>query len=187
MIKLGITGSLSSGKSTAAKIISKKKYPLFNADDAVAKLYKKKIIIKKIKKKFGLKTNNLKKELKRIIIKNKNNLKRLEHIIHPQVRKEMKFFVKKNKSSKITIFEIPLLIESKLERFFDLTMFIKADKSRRLKRFLKKGGNKKIFFYLDKNQLKQSKKSILCDHIIVNNKSFSVLKKNINNIIEKYE
>jgi|TARA_B110000211_G_scaffold10218_1_gene10797 dephospho-CoA kinase len=187
MIKIGITGSLSSGKSSAAKIMCKKKYPLFNADKTVSELYKKKTIIDKIKKKFGFKSNNLKKELRKILVNNKNNLKKLEYIIHPLVRKEMKYFYKKNKSRKIVISEIPLLIESKLQNFFDVTIFIKASKSNRLKRFLKKGGNKKIFLYLEKCQLRQSKKEKFCDYIVVNNKPFSILKKNINNIIEKYE
>ena len=35
MIKIGVTGSLASGKSTVAKFISRGKYPLFNADDIV--------------------------------------------------------------------------------------------------------------------------------------------------------
>ena len=39
MIKVGITGSLASGKSTASKILSARKGPLFSADDIVKKLY----------------------------------------------------------------------------------------------------------------------------------------------------
>ena len=39
MIKIGITGSLASGKTTASKIISNKKGPLFSADEIVKKLY----------------------------------------------------------------------------------------------------------------------------------------------------
>ncbi len=42
MIKIGITGSLSSGKSAVAKLMSRNKYPLFDADKAVVGLYKKK-------------------------------------------------------------------------------------------------------------------------------------------------
>ena len=42
MIKIGITGSIASGKTTASKIISFRKGPLFNADDYVRKLYKTK-------------------------------------------------------------------------------------------------------------------------------------------------
>ena len=40
MIKIGITGSIASGKTTASKILSHKKGPLFNADKEVKKFYK---------------------------------------------------------------------------------------------------------------------------------------------------
>ena len=53
MRKIGITGSLSSGKTTASKILSFKKGPLFSADEAVKKLYKsnsfKKVLYQKLK------------------------------------------------------------------------------------------------------------------------------------------
>ena len=39
MIKIGITGSLASGKTTASRILSAKRGPLFSADDAVKELY----------------------------------------------------------------------------------------------------------------------------------------------------
>ena len=41
MIKIGITGSLASGKSTVAKLISRNRYPIFSADEVVKALYKK--------------------------------------------------------------------------------------------------------------------------------------------------
>jgi len=55
MIKIGITGSLSSGKSAVARLMSRNKYPLFDADKAVVGLYKKRDFINKIKKKFNFK------------------------------------------------------------------------------------------------------------------------------------
>ena len=42
MIKIGITGSLASGKTTASRILSHKRGPLFSADTEVQKLYKSK-------------------------------------------------------------------------------------------------------------------------------------------------
>ena len=42
MIKIGITGSLASGKTTASKLLSSKNRPLFSADEAVSNLYKNK-------------------------------------------------------------------------------------------------------------------------------------------------
>ena len=53
MIKIGITGSIASGKSTAAKLISGKKYPFFSADKTVKNLYRDRIFMKKIKKEFN--------------------------------------------------------------------------------------------------------------------------------------
>ena len=52
MIKIGITGSLASGKSTVAKMISSGKYPLYNADRAVKKIYQTNIFQAKVSKKF---------------------------------------------------------------------------------------------------------------------------------------
>ena len=42
MIKIGITGSIASGKTTASKILSFKRGPLFSADKVVKKLYQNK-------------------------------------------------------------------------------------------------------------------------------------------------
>ena len=38
-------------------------------------------------------------------------------------------FLKKNKNKKLSFFEIPLLVESKLNRYFDIIVFIKAKES----------------------------------------------------------
>ena len=131
MINIGITGTLSSGKSTVAKLISGGKYPLFSADKSVKNLYTKKFFIKKIKKKFNIKnTKGVKQRIKSIIKNDKKKLKELELIVHPLVRKEMRVFLKKK--GKIKIFEIPLLIESKLNKHFDLIVNIAAQKKLRL-------------------------------------------------------
>ncbi len=98
MIKIGITGSLASGKSTVAKLISRNRYPIFSADEVVKALYKKRDFTNKVKKKFNFKnTKNLKKKIKNQIKIDKRALKELELIIHPLVRREMKDFMKKKK------------------------------------------------------------------------------------------
>jgi len=186
MIKIGITGSLASGKSTVAKLMSRKKYAIFSADNTVKNLYKKKIFISKVKKKFNFKnTRNLKNKIKNLIKKDKKTLKKLERILHPLVRREMREFIKKKKKSKITIFEIPLLIESKLTRYFDFIVFVGAKKNIRLRRYIAKGGNKKIFTILEKRQNKPSKKIKISDHVIYNNKSIKNLKRNIKMVLNK--
>ena len=187
MIKIGITGSLASGKTTASKILANRKGPLFSADAAVKELYKSKSFKALISKKFSIKNNiQIKKSLKKIILRNDKNLKKLEKIIHPLVRKKMKTFTLKNRNKKLLFYEIPLLIESKLMKYFDVIIFIRAKRYLRLKRFKSKKGNVKLFSFLDKHQLKDTKKIKLCDHVVVNNKSLTVLKKNLLNIMNLY-
>ena len=107
MIKIGITGSLASGKTTASKILSANKGPLFVADQEVKKLYKKKSFKNLISKKFNIdERKNIKSFLKKIITKDISNLTKLEQIIHPLVRKEMRKFIKKYKNKKLLFFEI---------------------------------------------------------------------------------
>ena len=187
-MKIVVTGSISSGKSTAVKFLSKGRYPIYSADNEVSKLYRKASFIKLIANLFKInKRNNLKKELKRLIIEEKINLDKLEKIIHPLIRKKMKRFSTKNKSKKFLIYEIPLLVEKNLKRHFDTAIFIGSSRKNRLKRYRKKGGSRKVFDFLDKRQLPQKKKIKFCNHVIVNNSSLNVLKKKILNIMSKYE
>ena len=186
MTVIGITGSLASGKSTVAQLIAKKKYSLFNADKVVSALYKNSKFISLIIKKFKLSNKKeIKNQVKLRIIKNKKKLEMLEAIIHPLVRKEMNNFLKiKNK---ILVLELPLLIESKLNNYFDKIIFVDARKKLRLKRYLKRNNDKKTFEILNKRQLSSNVKKKSCDLIINNNYSMSILKKNIKNFIKNYE
>ena len=188
MAVIGITGSISSGKTTASKFISINNGPLFSADQIVNKLYKtisfKKIIFKKFKIKS---TSKLKLELKKKIFKDNKNLLKLAKIIHPLVRKKMLIFLRKNRDKKYLFLEIPLLIENRLMKYFDKIIFIKSAKKNRMKRYKLNGGNVSLFSLLDNQQIKDSKKMKLCDHIVVNNKSLSILKRNLLNIMKTYE
>jgi dephospho-CoA kinase len=188
MIKIGITGSLASGKTTASKILKNKRGPLFSADKAVKELYENNNFRKLLSKKFNIKNNNLvKKNLKKIILNDKKNIQKLEKIIHPQVRIKMKKFTKKYKNKKILFYEIPLLIESKLMKYFNLIIFIKARKSVRLKRFKSNKGDKKLFDLLNNKQLNDNIKIKFSNYVIVNEKNIRILKKKLLDIIQKYE
>ena len=188
MIKIGITGSLASGKTTASKILSSRRGPLFSADKAVKDLYKNKHFKSLVSKKFKVKNNSqLKKSLKNLILKKKNNIKKLEKIIHPLVRKKMKNFTARNKNKKLLFYEIPLLIESKLMKYFNVIVFIKAKKQLRFRRYQSKNGDKKLFNLLNNKQMNDFAKIKFCDHVVVNEKNLNILKKNLLSIINNYE
>ena len=183
---IGITGSIAAGKTTVARCMAGNKYPLFSADKVVSDLYRKQHFVKLLIKKFKL--NNKKKikdQIKLILKANKKNLHQLETIIHPLVRKEMKIFLKKKK--KLLFLEVPLLIESKLSKYFDTVIFVDAKKKIRLKRYIKRGGKKKTFNLLNSRQLSPVIKKKLSDYVINNNYSLTNLKKTARNFIKNYE
>ena len=93
MIRVALLGKIGSGKSFVSKLF---KFPVFNADNEVKKIYKNdRECFRKFKRKlpnfistFPIK----KKEVIKAINSNKNNLKKISSIIHPIVRKKWKIF-----------------------------------------------------------------------------------------------
>ena len=188
MIRIGITGSLASGKTTASKILSSRRGPLFSADKAVKELYKNKYFKSLLSRRFKIKNNNqIKRSLKKLVLKNKDNIKKLERIIHPLVRKKMRTFTSQNRDKKLLFYEIPLLIESKLMKYFNVVIFIRAKKKLRLKRFQSTSGDKKLFNLLNNKQMDDAKKIKFCNYVVVNEKNLNILKRNLLAIMNKYE
>tara|TARA_B100001057_G_C22622261_1_gene861044 strand:+ start:196 stop:759 length:564 start_codon:yes stop_codon:yes gene_type:complete len=184
-MKIGITGSISSGKSTVTQMITKRGEAIFNADNEVQKLYSSQKIQKKIFKKFKINRKNFKKILKRKIINNQISLKKLGKLIHPYVRTNMKKFLKKHNKKKNLFFEIPLLVESKLMKYFDIIILVIAPKNKRANRFCKKGGDILLFNILDNHQLKPKEKKKYSNFVIVNNQSIKSLKIKVKNVMSK--
>jgi len=142
MIRIGILGDIGSGKSFVAKSFG---YPVFNADEEVSILYRKeKKVFVKLRKQlpkhifsFPIK----KKEISKAIISNKLSLRKIIKIVHPEIQKKMKLFIKKNKNKKMVILDIPLLIENKLNKKNDILLFIKSNNKNVIKRILIKKEN----------------------------------------------
>ena len=174
MIKICVVGEIGSGKTYISKLLAGNKYPLFNADLEVSKLYasNKKIFLKlkKIFPKF-ISTFPLKKtELTNIILSNIKNIKKIITIIHPEVRKNMNLFLKKNKKKKAVILDVPLLLENKLNQDTDVIVFVDVKKQLLLKRLKKRDGyNPKIIDLMKKIQIPADQKKLVADIIIENN------------------
>ena len=187
MIRIGILGDIGSGKSFVAKSFG---YPVFNADEEVAKLYKKdKKIFLKLKKKlpkyifsFPIK----KEEIIRAVIENKNNLKKIVKIVHVQIRKNMKLFLKKNKNKKIVILDIPLLLENKINNKNDVLVFVQSKKLDIKKRLKKRNGfNQKIINNFKNIQFSLDYKKKRSHFIIKNNFTNKSVKKETKAILKK--
>ena len=139
MIRIGILGDIGSGKSYVAQKFG---YPIFNADNEVAKLYKQnKNIFEKLKKRLPKYIHTFpidKKEIINAILDDKNNLKKIVKIVHTEIRKKLNNFLKKNKNKKFVILDIPLLLENKINKKEDILVYVKSKKSSILKRLKKR-------------------------------------------------
>ena len=88
-------------------------------------------VIKNLKKYFLiiLLPSPLKKnELSKAIIDERENLKKIVKVVHPEVRNKMNNFIKKNKNKKFIVLDIPLLIENKLNKKNEILIFVDAKK-----------------------------------------------------------
>ena len=187
MIRIGILGDIGSGKSFVAKSFG---YPVFNADEEVSILYQKdKKIFIKLKKQlpnyifsFPIK----KKEISKAIILNNSNLRKIIKVVHPEIQKKMKLFVKKNKNRKIVILDIPLLLENKINLKEDVLIFVHSRKKEILKRLKKREGfNIRLFKKFKNIQLPLDYKKNKADFIIKNDFTKKTIKKSIKLILEK--
>ena len=180
MIKIGILGGIGSGKSYVSKQFGS---PVFSADKEVKKIYKNRTYFNKLKKKipkyiFSFPIN--KKEIGKAALASQINLKKIVKIVHPIVRTRMNKFLQKNKSKKMVVLDIPLLLENKInDKNFKL-IFVDANKKEIQKRLKKRiNYNPKLFYKLKKLQLSLEIKKKKSDFIIKNNFKSSYIKKRV--------
>jgi dephospho-CoA kinase len=189
MVRVGILGSVGSGKSFVANIFRELGFNIFSADNEVANVYKNNNIVnKKISNFFKLtlyKGKINKQELRDSLKKNPNKFKFLNKIIHPTVRKKLNLFLTKHKKNKLVVLDVPLLVENKMFNFVDIFILIKTGSSSFLSRIKKrKNLDKQFLNVLKKQQTSEKIKESYADFIIYNS-SKNKVKLQVKNIIGK--
>lgn len=189
MIKVGILGSVGSGKSFVANIFKELGFNIFSADQVVSQIYERnKNINKKISIFFKLKLNRSKinkNELKDILKKNPKKFKYLNKIIHPIVRKKLILFLSKYKKTKLVVLDIPLLIENKMFNFVDIFIFVKTKPNIFKIRIKKRRNLDKQFLKLLENQQADEKIKKSYADFTVDNFTKDKVKLQVKKILDK--
>ena len=187
MIRIAVVGDIGSGKSYIANLFG---CPVFNADLEVAKIYKTnrgcfKRLKKNLPKNYSVFPAN-KIQIIKAIEDSDKNLKKITKIIHPEIRKKLSIFLKKNKKRKAVILDIPLLLENKLNHKNDIIVFIQSKKSDIIKKLKKRDNfNLNLYNQFKKIQLSLSYKKKKSSHIIKNNFTNKLVKISIKKILKK--
>mgnify|MGYP001254498096 CR=1 FL=1 len=175
MFKIGITGSIGTGKTTIAKAFTMLKLPLFDADYEVKNLLNEKKIINKIKKVWPdtVEYNSInKKKLKKYIFLKDLERTKLENIIHPALNIKKTFFNKKNKKKLLVVYDIPLIYETKSQKLYDLIILANCSEKNQKERVLRRDKiDEKLFKKIKNSQFSFKKKMEFNPKLINTDKS----------------
>ena len=194
MLKISITGGISSGKTTVTEYLNRNKNVfIFNADKESKRHLKSSISIQKklihifsdkIIKNKKIDFNLLAKEA----FSNSTNHKILNGILWPEVYILINnaFEYAKKNDYKLFIVDAALIFEANFSSFFDKNILLITNKDKRIKRAIKRS-NIPLESIQNRMRLQMSdnKKKKLSDIIIHNNDDIKSLYKKIDKLYEK--
>jgi dephospho-CoA kinase len=144
MKKLGITGSMGSGKTFIAMKFAALGVPILVMDQVVKQLQNtNESLIKKIKKRFPDSYNgnvmNREYMIKKLFYdETGKNLKDISEIIKPYLKEELDKFYEEFKDRKYVLVESALIYEYNIQDQFDEVIFVNADPKRRKQMAMKR-------------------------------------------------
>ncbi len=191
IIIIGLTGKISSGKSTVASIMEKAEDRIRVLDvDAVAKdIYKKNTGIKDdLKKTFGPdiiddNRNIIYRKLANIVFSDQIELSKLNRLMFPLIRREIKSMIKSDKDNNYIIIDAAVLFDAKLDLLCDFIVLVDTDEELR-KTFLKNKNlnDNEIELRIEGQHIKINKSRV--DFRIINDSRTENLRKKTLNIFE---
>lgn len=188
---IGITGSISVGKSTVTNDLLQKGYIVLDADkishhalDIGTTCYER------VKDVFGcVASDNTidRKQLGQIVFHDAKKKKQLEDIIHPYVIDELKKGIQATQEALIFL-DIPLLYETHLEYLCDKIIVVYVSEDIQAERLMKRNHiDKQSALHLMKQQISIEKKRELADYVIDNSKGLEELHENIEKVLKELE
>lgn len=191
-LKIGLTGGIGSGKSTACEIFSELGVPVIDADVIAHELVKPGMpAFNEIKIIFGTEIISSDGTLDRKIIRDKvfaNEIdrKKLENILHPAVYEEISIQVK-NINSKYCIISIPLLLETNASKTVDRILVIDVPRELQLERASNRDRtNKSDIDAIIDSQISRKDRLSAANDIVDNKGNINDLRKKICDLHEFY-
>jgi dephospho-CoA kinase len=192
VLRIGLTGGIGSGKSTACEIFSELGVPVIDADDIAHGLVKPGMpALEEIIKLFGKQVISNDGTLDRKILRDKvfaNSIDRekLEDILHPAVYREISVQVE-NINSGYCIISIPLLLETDASRIVDRILVVDVPRELQLERASDrdKTSKKDINAIID-SQISRKDRLSAADDIVDNKGDINDLRKKICELHEFY-
>jgi dephospho-CoA kinase len=144
MFKLGLTGSIATGKSTALQAFADLGVPTFSSDDVVHELYRGEAVAPVEAAFPGVATGGAidRQKLSKILVDHPQRLRDLEAIVHPLVRARITRFLAEAEASgaPLAVVDIPLLYERGIDWGLDAVVVTVVDEAEQRRRALARPG-----------------------------------------------
>lgn len=183
---VGLTGGIASGKSTVSNYFREFGAEVLDADVVAKELSEKEENVAKIIEIFGDEIldengNISRKKMRERAFLEKDKLKQLNELLHPQVIEVFKNKRENTKEDEIVIFDIPLLFEAGMESLCDTIIVVYISKRVQLERMMKRDRHGiDLAERIIESQMSMSDKIDKADIIINNNCTLEDLKNNVN-------
>ena len=193
VLKIGLTGGIASGKSTAATLFEAMGVPIIDAD-----IVSREVVepgeegLNSIINTFGHEvltdTGSLdRRKLRDIVFTDEKQRKKLESILHPIIRQRMTEYVEQHEQAAYVVLVIPLMFETGQHEIADRILLIDCTIEEQITRVMtrdniSKEQAKKI---LDSQATREQRQSI-ADDIVLNNSNSDDLARSIEELHKNY-
>lgn len=144
MIRLGLTGSIATGKSSVLEMFAALGVPVFSSDEAVHELYRGEAVpaVEALFPGVSRGGEIDREELSRRLLHGPDRLTDLEAVVHPLVRARMAAFLETARSTgaPLVVLDIPLLFETGHDYGLDAIAVTLVDEATQRRRALARPG-----------------------------------------------
>ncbi len=196
ILKIAVTGSAGSGKSLVLKRFNELGLVTLDCDIIARQVVEPgEAGFKDVVEAFGrdvlLNDGGLDRpRLRNLIINDPGKRKKMEEMLHPRILEQMKLQIRKAdyKGINAVAVEVPLLFESGMDQFFDVTIAVMAKDQDLVKRIserdrVKKSEAEKMLSL----QMPQEEKKKRADHVLYNLGTNAELFESVDNLFDKIQ
>ena len=191
-MNIGITGSIACGKSTVSNYLKEKGYTIIDADKLGHIALTSDEVKEKLKKSFGLtilENNEISREkLGKLVFGNNENLKVLNSIVHPYIRKIILQLQENHRDERFVFLDIALLFEAGFEDLVEKIIVVHVDEKIQLARLMSRNAlSKEQAMFRIESQMSSNDKSKLGNYVINNSNTKEEPYRQIDLILDELE
>lgn len=189
-MNIGITGSIACGKSTVSNYLLEKGYTIIDADKLGHIALTSEDVKRKLAEKFGdeiIENNEISREkLGKLVFGNEDNLKILNSIIHPKIKKLILKLQDEHKDEQFVFLDIALLYEAKFVDLVERVIVVYVNEKVQIERLMSRNSlSKEEALSRIKSQMSAEEKAALSDYSIDNSDMIENTYQQIDEILEK--